>query len=354
MNVIDLNKDQFLELEKIASGAFHPLDGFMGENDFNTVVESMRLVSGEVFPIPIVLDIDRDTKNLIENSQSVFLAYENQVIGKLYPSSFFECDRQKVVKKVYGTDSLDHPGVKNFCLLKSIFVGGKIELFSSIKFDFSNYEITPTQAKKIFLERGWQKIVGFQTRNIPHRAHEYLLRIALETADGLFIQPLVGKKKTGDFTPEAIICGYKALLKDFLPEKRVLLGVLSTQMRYAGPREAIFHALVRRNYGCTHFIVGRDHAGVGDWYGLYDAHDLIDQVREDLGIEIIKLKGPYYCTICDGIVTQNTCIHENTKFAHQISGTDIRKILSGGEIPDRRFMRPEVVFSLRKIKYFIE
>lgn len=222
------------------------------------------------------------------------------------------------------------------------------------EFDISSHELTPFESKAIFLERKWDRVVGFQTRNVPHRAHEYLLRIALEHADGLFVQPLVGKKHAGDYTPEAIFRGYQALIGGFLPKDRVLFGVLSTQMRYAGPREAVFHAIVRRNYGCTHFIVGRDHAGVGDWYGLYDAHDLTKKFEGELGIQIMRLKGPFYCSICDGIATENTCAHTDCGCTQQISGTYMRAILSSGELPDKKLMRHEVVSALAGIDCFID
>ena len=217
-----------------------------------------------------------------------------------------------------------------------------------------NNDLPPQDVSDVFKKRGWKKIVGFQTRNVPHRAHEHLLRIALETTDGLFIQPLIGKKKLGDFTPEAIITGYKALIEGFLPQDRVLLGTLSTRMRYAGPREAVFHALIRRNFGCTDFIIGRDQAGVGNWYGLYEAQELALKLEPDLGIRIMALKGPYYCAKCDGIVTENSCPPDHFKYTEQISGTYMRQVLKEGNIPNSNLMRSEVVTALQSISCFIE
>jgi sulfate adenylyltransferase len=191
---------------------------------------------------------------------------------------------------------------------------------------------------------------------VPHRAHEYLQRVALEHVDGLFLHPLVGKKKRGDFTPEAVITGYRALIDEFYPSDRVLFGILTTSMRYAGPREAVFHAIVRRNYGCTHFVVGRDHAGVGDFYGSYDAHVLTQRFDGELGIEILRLRGPYHCKMCDSIVTDKTCRHGTTQpdAITQISGTDMRAMLSAGGNPDPNLMRPQIIEALRDVQLFIE
>jgi sulfate adenylyltransferase len=207
----------------------------------------------------------------------------------------------------------------------------------------------------MFAERGWKTIVGFQTRNVPHRAHEYLQRTALEQVDGLFIQPLVGRKKAGDYTPQSIMAGYRKLIADFYPRDRVVLGILSTSMRYAGPREAVFHALIRRNHGCTHFIVGRDHAGVGDYYGKYAAHELIGRFDGELGIAVMRLHGPFHCRVCDGIVTEHTCAHYRTRPAAitEISGTEIRRILNSGLTPERHIIRPEIVDAVKNVPLFV-
>lgn len=354
MTSIVIDRDQYLELEKLGLGAFAPLTGFMNEEEFLSVVEKLRLPSGAVFTLPVVLDISEINASAISNADVVDLVFEGTLVGRIRPNDFFSCDRRAVARKVYGTDDPTHPGVRHFYDLKPIFIGGEVELLQRASFDISDYELTPQETRQIFRERGWKRIVGFQTRNVPHRAHEYLQRVALEHVDGLFVQPLVGRKRAGDYTPEAVMRGYRALIGDFLPSNRVLLGILSTQMRYAGPREAVFHAIIRRNYGCTHFIVGRDHAGVGDWYGLYDAHELTRQFDGDLGIEIMRLKGPYHCKKCDGIATENTCAHAGTDFMEQISGTYMRHILSNGRHPDPHLMRQEVVDALKGITCFLE
>lgn len=343
---ININSDQYLEIEKICIGAFAPLHAFMNEVQFNSVVDLMRLPTGDPFPIPIVLDIDYETQKVISKEDVVDLVFEGEIVARIWPNDFFQCDRRLVAKKIFGTDNLSHPGVNYFYDLKNVFMGGRVEMLRSPSFSWISNELTPQRTRSIFKERGWERIVGFQTRNVPHRAHEYLLRVGLECADGLFIQPIVGRKKAGDFTPSAIIKGYYALIKNYFPEGKIVLGSLSTVMRYAGPREAIFHAIIRRNYGCTHFIVGRDHAGVGDWYGIYDAHKLVRQFDGDLGIEVLRFKGPFYCRKCDGIATENTCSHVGSSSITHISGTDMRKILLNGEAPLSHLMRQEVVAAL--------
>lgn len=351
---IVLNRDQYLELEKIGLGAFAPLTGFMDEKEFRAVTDTLRLPSGAVFTLPVLLDVDEATAASIRNNASVDLLYDSQVVGRLKPRDFFGCDRRAAARQIFRADDARHPGVDYFYGLKPVFVGGEVELLRRAHFDISADELTPQETRGIFRARGWQRVVGFQTRNVPHRAHEYLQRVGLEHADGLFIQPLVGRKRAGDYTPQAVMSGYRALVGQFFPADRVVLGILSTVMRYAGPREAVFHAIIRRNYGCTHFIVGRDHAGVGDWYGLYDAHELTRRFDGDLGIEVMRLNGPYFCPTCDGIVTEKTCPHHGSPEVRQISGTDMRRILVEGESPDPRLMRPEIVDALHGVPLFIE
>ncbi|EDP62494.1 sulfate adenylyltransferase [alpha proteobacterium BAL199] len=355
MIALALTDDQYLELEKIGLGAFAPLDGFMAEEAFRSVVDTMRLPDGTPFPLPVVLDVDADVATRIRAGDSLDLRYQGRSVGRLLADSVFGCDKPEIARKVYGTDSPKHPGVAHFLSQGDRFVGGRVTLLERADFDFSPFELTPDQTKAVFRERGWGTVVGFQTRNVPHRAHEYLQRIALEIADGLFVQPLVGRKKPGDYTPQAILTGYRTLIERFYPSGRVLLGVLSTAMRYAGPREAVFHAIVRRNYGCTHFVVGRDHAGVGDFYGLYDAHALTRQFDGELGIEVLRLAGPFYSQFCQAIVTERTCPAHliGTDDVIEVSGTRIRGILAEGATPDPRIIRPEVVDGLAGIPLFI-
>jgi len=351
--LITINKNQYLELEKLHIGAFSPLHGFMNEKEFHSVANELRLPDGAIFPLPVVFDISREEFKSIRDQKIVDLHYEGKKVGSIVPNDFYECDRKIAATKIYGTDSIDHPGVSYFYDLKPVFVGGSVELYERPAFEFSAYEYTPNETKKIFQDRRWHSVVGFQTRNVPHRAHEYLLRVALEVADGLFVQPLVGHKKAGDFSPSAILAGYEALIEGYFPRKKVLLGTLSTVMRYAGPREAIFHAIIRRNYGCTHFIVGRDHAGVGNWYGLYEAHELTRRFDGELGIQILRLNGPYYCHKCDTIVTISSCSHEDSNLVEHISGTYMRSLLQSGKTPDPHLMRKDVLDALSSTDCFI-
>lgn len=356
MSELALNRDQYLELEKIGLGAFAPLSGFMHEEDFRSVVENMRLANGSPFPLPVVLDVSAADADRLRGAARVALTYQGEEVGDVTPESFYTCDKEAAALAIFGTAERAHPGVANFLAAGEMFVGGSAKLTHRARFDISGDELTPAETKAIFAERGFKSVVGFQTRNVPHRAHEYLQRVALELTDGLFIQPLVGRKKIGDYAPAAIMTAYRRLIDEFYPDGRVVLGILSTAMRYAGPREAVFHAIIRRNYGCSHFIVGRDHAGVGDYYGKYQAHELVARFDGELGIEVMRLHGPYHCARCDGIVTEQTCPHHLSapEAITEISGTDMRAMLTGGKKPDPHLMRPEILDSLAGLPLFIE
>ncbi len=356
MTELLLNREQYLELEKLGLGAFAPLAGFMNEEQVRSVATDMRLPDGTVFPIPVVLDLKPADAQRLSGKSNVALIFEDTEVGDLSPESFFVPDKKDLAAKIFRTTDVLHPGVAHLMTMGGTFVGGPIKLKKRIKLDISEFELTPAETKEMFAARGWKSIIGFQTRNVPHRAHEYLHRVGLETSDGLFIQPLVGRKKIGDYTPQAVIEGYRALVEGFFPADRVILGVLSTAMRYAGPREAVFHAIIRRNYGCTRFIVGRDHAGVGNYYGKYDAHELTRRFDGELGIEVVRLSGPYYCRRCDGIVTEQTCPHRLTEpdAVRDISGTDMRALLVEGLAPEPHIMRPEIVARLKNVPLFVE
>ena len=350
---LELSLLQYLELEKIALGAFAPLGGFMTEREFDSVVETLRLPGGAVFALPVLLDVSEDMAKRMAARDQVDLVFDGEAVGRLFPSDFFTRDRASAARRIYGTDDISHPGVAAFLAMRPVFVGGQVELSKRAAASGWHDELTPAGTRALFAERGWRRVVGFQTRNVPHRAHEYLQRVALEYADGLFIQPLVGQRRAGDFTTEAVLKGYRALIGRFLPAERVVLGTLSTFMRFAGPREAVFHAMIRRNYGCTHFIVGRDHAGVGDWYGQYAAHELLEQFEGDLGIDILRLSDAYYCEICDSMASDKTCVHQGSGVTRIIKGTDMREILVEGGTPDPCLMRPEVVAALDGVPLFV-
>lgn len=273
--------------------------------------------------------------------------YKHEEVAKIKILDYYLIT-PKDIFKLFNTTDDKHPGVNKELNRSRLRVGSKIIKFNSAILKNS---LNPSEKKKIFKEKKWNSVVGFQTRNPIHKAHEYLQRVGLEICDGLFINPLVGWKKRGDFSESAINAGYKVMINQFYPKTRVHFDQLKTQMRYAGPREAIFHALIRRNLGCTHFIIGRDHAGVGSYYGIYEAQEFAKKITKtnDLGLELLLIKEPYYCSICDGIVTQNHCDHYKSNRL-EISGTIIRKDLSEGKIPDDRMMRPEVSKEILNLK----
>ena len=356
MTQLDLNKRQYLELEKLGLGALAPLDGFMSEAAFQSVVSDMRLPDGRVFSLPVFLDVSARIADDAVPGQAITLCYGGTAVGEVTVRDVYTCDKTAVAERVYGTSDPAHAGVSHFLRMGSHFIGGAVRLTHRVRFDFSAHELTPEETRRRFADNGWQTIAGFQTRNVPHRAHEYLQRTALEYVDGLFIQPLVGYKKRGDYQPMAVLAGYQALLNTYFPPSRVVLGVLSTSMRYAGPREAVFHAIIRRNYGCTHFVVGRDHAGVGGYYGKYAAHALTRRFDGELGIQVLRLSGPFYCRGCGSIATEKTCRHvvEEPELTHEISGSDMRRLLSGESEPAPELMRAEVVASLKGMRLFVE
>ena len=355
MSELVINRVQYLELEKIALGAFAPVHGFMNEADVRSIVDRARLADGTPFPLPILLAVTQEEAKRLHGSTRVSLVHEGEQVGELSLESIFTLDKPAAARALYGTDEFTHPGVRFFQQAGDWFLGGPVKLLKRIKHDLSDFELTPAETRDHFKARGWKAIAGFQTRNVPHRAHEYLQRVALEVTDGLFVQPLVGQKKAGDYTPEAVIRGYQALVRGFFPEDKVLLGVLTTSMRYAGPREAVFHAIIRRNYGCTHFIVGRDHAGVGQYYGKYEAHEFTRRFEGELGIQIMRLHGPFYCSACETIATEQTCPHytRSPDKITEISGTYIRSILLAEQRAPVHIMRPEILDALRGIPHFI-
>lgn len=350
MTEINLNFNQYLELEKLGTGVFYPVKNFMTRKEFESVVNYMNFKK-KIFPLPIILDVKNKPK--FKKFDKIKLKFNSKEVGEIHNPDFYKCDKIKTVKKIYGTKSLKHPGVEEFFKKGEWFVGGKTIFKNKIKNQLSKYEIFPNEVKKIIKKRNFKTIVGFQTRNIPHKAHEYLIRNSLENYDAVLIQPLIGRKKTGDYSPHSIMKSYNIFLKDYIPTKRSILSCLTTSMRYAGPREAVFHAIIRKNYGCTHFIVGRDHAGVGNFYKKYEAQHLISKYEKKIGIKIIYSKGPYYCMKCCQIVTENICKHSNTKHEKQISGTYIRsKIINNSKL-DERLFRTDLIKNIKKKTIFI-
>lgn len=341
---IQCDDDNVLECERIADGSLTPLKGFMSSDEIDSVIEYNRLISGTFFPLPVFLQVDENYKDI--DSQTVFLKDKNNnVFGFVENGDFFEYDLQRLCQFMFGTCSYRHPGVERVLNNRNVFLGGDLKIIPQIN-DLSDYCMTPKQTRKKIEESGWETCVGFQTRNVPHLAHEHLQRIALEVHDGLLLHPVIGWKKSDDYVPKVVMEAYKHMANNIYPAGKIILSGLQIQMRYAGPKEAVMHAIIRQNFGCTHFIVGRDHAGVGGFYDKYDAHKIFDSVGECLEIEILKLKGPVYCNKCGGIVTENTCGH-NASQHEEVSGTLIRDMIIQGKYPPEKFIRKEIVDVVR-------
>ena len=345
--MFEINKETLQDLVNLSIGLFKPLNGFVNRENYNSIINNYSLVNGSIWTIPITLDVDEVTFNKQKIQKELLLTYENSIVAKLIAEDKFIVNSSSDILKIFKTNDISHPGVFQELSRNRYRIAGKPVLLDESLLENS---LNPQKIKNIFKEKGWKTVVGFQTRNPVHKAHEYLQRIGLEICDGLFINPLIGWKKDGDFSEEVINESYGAMIKNYYPKERVYFDVLKTPMRYAGPREAIFHALIRKNLGCTHFIIGRDHAGVGGFYGKYDAQELAIELRSkfDMGIELLLLGGPYYCEKCEQIVTEKSCGHDET-FKQEISGTLIRKIINEGKNPEHELMRPEVLEVINNI-----
>ncbi len=340
-----VNQRELSDLEMLAVGALSPLTGFLGEKDYRSILETMHLSNGLAWTIPVTLSLAEDEVKRIGGAEAVALVPSEgaQPLAVLEVGEVFERDRQAEALGVFLTEDLEHPGVKalhdagNFCLAGTVRM-----LRLPEHHDFDAYRRTPAETRAEFAKRGWRTVVGFQTRNPIHRAHEYIQKCALEIVDGLLVHPLMGATKGDDVPGEVRMQCYEALFEGYYPKDRAMVSVFPAAMRYAGPKEAIWHAIARKNYGCTHFIVGRDHAGVGTYYGTYDAQRIFEEFEPgELGITPLMFEHSFWCNRCEGMASPKTCPHSEDDRV-SLSGTKVREMLRNGERPPQEFSRPEV------------
>jgi sulfate adenylyltransferase len=350
----EINTNLSEDILNIANGVFSPLEGFLCKNDLENVISEKRLANDIPWTIPILLDFDKKDLKDIKDGDSILLTNkENGLQAIMYIDEIYTFDKKTLAQAIYLTQDIKHPGVANVYNMKQLLIGGKISLLTSKLREFDNYNLTPKETRFLFKEKGWKEIVAFQTRNPPHIGHEYVQKTALTFVDGLFINPIIGKKKSGDFKDEVILASYETLMKHYYLKDRAVMSILRTSMKYAGPREAIHHAIMRKNFGCTHFIVGRDHAGVGDYYGPYDAHDIFSEFP-DLQIIPVFFRSFSRCTKCGSVVNDKICPHDQ-KYHINFSGKKIRELLLNGQIPPEDMMRKEVAEAILKFDHpFVE
>ena len=338
LETLTLTSREISDLDMLASGALSPLEGFMGRDDYESVLESMRLASGLPWALPVCLAVEQAPRA----DRVALTDVHGRRLAVLEVEEVYDYDKEREARLCFGTTDADHPGVARLYAQHGRYAAGRVIVFERPTPPFPELALDPVDTRAEFARRGWNRVVGFQTRNPIHRAHEYLTKVALETVDGLLIHPLVGDTKADDVPAATRVECYRVLLDGYYPPGRVVLSAFPAAMRYAGPREAIWHALCRKNYGCSHFIVGRDHAGVGDYYGTYAAQVIFDAFApHELDIEPIFFEHSFWCRACGAMASAKTCPHDADQHVF-LSGTRVRQMLAAGELPPVEFSRPEV------------
>ena len=338
---LKIDAESVSDVENLATGVYSPLEGFLGEKDFRNVLAHMRLADDLPWTIPIVLDVDRPVADGLKIGTEVALVdAHDEPVAILSLEEKYGYDRTEMSEKVFGTTDPAHPGVAKVMGMKDVLLAGKVDLITMAPTPFDRWKLSPKETRILFKAKGWRTVVGFQTRNTPHIGHEYVQKAALTFTDGIFINPVIGKKKKGDFKDEVILASYEELIRHYYLKERAVMAILQMEMRYAGPREAIHHAIIRKNFGCTHIIIGRDHAGVGKYYPPFAAQDIFEEFP-DLGIVPLFFRSFYFCKKCSSVVNEKICPHPASEQI-QFSGTKIRDLLVQGIVPQVELMRPEV------------
>lgn len=347
--VVELSYESAVDVESISYGVYSPLEGFMNNEAYRSVLDEMRLPNDLPWTIPIVLDVSRETAKDVKAGDTIALSAPGNVpMAVMHIEDIYGFDKQEYSEKVFRTTDPKHPGVARVHQLKDLLIGGRIEMFKDVENPFEHYTLSPAETRVLFKEKGWRTIVGFQTRNAPHIGHEYIQKSALAFIDGVFVNPVIGRKKQGDFKDEVIVEAYKSLIDNYYQKDTAVMSILRYEMKYAGPREAILHAIIRKNFGCTHFAVGRDHAGVGNYYGPYDAQEIFKEFP-DLGVAPVFFREFFYCKRCVAIVNERICPHTGQDRVG-FSGTKMRDMIVQGLRPPSEIMRPEVADAILKFK----